>query len=217
MINAAWGLGEAIVAGRVTPDTFIVNKQTSEISSQEIADKDVMTVRLPEGTREEPVPADRRKHASLQPPQAAQLAKLGVRIEQLYGRPMDIEWAIVGGQIFIVQARPITALPEPRATLDWALPRPSGRYMRSSVIELLPDPLSPLFATLAIPLWNEAYGGLMQYIGLARAFPEQPLMTINDYAYYDFSKIGAWPMIRALPRLIPRDRLDEACGGAVGG
>ncbi len=204
MINAAWGLGEAIVGGQVTPDTFIVNKQSSAIASQEIADKNVMTVRSPEGTREEPVPADQRARPSLQPRQAAQLAQLGIRIEQLHGRPMDIEWAIHGGQISILQARPITALPEPRATLDWPLPRPNGRYVRSSVIELLPDPLSPLFATLAIPPWNEAHRELMKSIGLARVFADEPLMTINDYAYYDFSGIGVWPVILALPRVIPR-------------
>ena len=119
--------------------------------------------------------------------------------------PMDIEWAIAWrARISILQARPITALPEPRPTLDWPLPRPNGRYVRSSVIELLPDPLSPLFATLAIPPWNEAYRELMQSIGLARVFPEEYLLTINDYAYYDFSQFGVWPMILALPRLIPR-------------
>jgi pyruvate,water dikinase len=108
------------------------------------------------------------------------------------------------GQIFIVQARPITALPEPPVTLDWRMPQPQGKYARTSVIELLPDPLSPLFATLALPPWNEAYRGLAQYIGLARMFPEQYLITINDYAYYDVSRFGAWGMILALRRLIPR-------------
>jgi phosphohistidine swiveling domain-containing protein len=204
MINAAWGSREAIVAGQVTPDTFIVNKQTGAIASQVIADKDVMTVRFSDRTREEPVPTDQRKQSSLQPAQATQLAGLGVQIEQLYGQPMDIEWTIEGGRISIVQARPITALPEPQPTLDWPLPQPNGRYVRSSLIELLPDPLSPLFATLAIPPFNDAYRGLMHFIGLTRALPEQLLVTINDYAYYDFSRFGTWPMILALPRLIPR-------------
>ena len=204
MINAAWGLGEAIVGGQVTPDTFIVNKQTGAIASQGIADKDVMTMLLPEGTSEQPVPDGRRKQAALEPEQAAELARVGVQIEQLYGQPMDIEWAIHGGQLFVVQARPITALPDPQPTLEWTLPQPKGRYARSSVIELLPDPLSPLFATLAIPPWNDAYRDLMQVTGLTRALPERFLVTINDYAYYDLSRFGAWGMILALPRLIPR-------------
>ena len=166
MINAAWGLGEAIVGGQVTPDTIVIDKATGSVRSQDLADKGVMTLRLAEGTREDAVPAERRKQAALQPREAAELARLGVQIEELYGQPMDIEWALRDEQFSILQARPITALPEPRATLDWTLPQPKGKYARSSVIELLPDPLSPLFATLAMPPWNDAYRGLMQSIGL---------------------------------------------------
>ncbi|MCI0397931.1 MAG: phosphoenolpyruvate synthase [Chloroflexi bacterium] len=187
VINAAWGLGEAIVGGLVTPDTLVVNKQTGTIESEEIADKEVMTVQLPEGTGEEPVPAGRRTQAALDPQQAAELARLGVQIEQLYSQPMDIEWAMQDGRLFIVQARPITALPEPRVTLDWTVPRKRGSYWRSSVIELLPDPLSPLFATLALPLWNDAMRGLVKGTAMERMMSElQLLLTLNDYAYYDF-------------------------------
>src|SRR5262249_47791138 len=60
MINAAWGLGKAIVGGHVTPDTIVINKHSGALTSQEIAEKTVMTVRLPECTREEPVPVDQR-------------------------------------------------------------------------------------------------------------------------------------------------------------
>jgi phosphohistidine swiveling domain-containing protein len=206
VINAAWGLGEAIVGGLVTPDTFIVNKQTGAIESQEIAVKEVMTVRLPEGTREEPVPADNRTHAALQAPQAAELARLGTQIEQLYGQPMDVEWAVHDGRFFILQARPITALPEPPATLEWKLPRARGRYMRSSAIELLPDPLSPLFATLALPIWSDAARGLMKQLGMAGVMPEPMFLTINDYAYYDFglSASQSARMLLWMLRFIPR-------------
>jgi phosphohistidine swiveling domain-containing protein len=115
-----------------------------------------------------------------------QLARLGVKIEQLYGRPMDIEWAMCDGRIFIVQARPVTALPEPGAALEWKVPREGARYFRTSVAELLPEPLSPLFATLALPLWNEATQQLMaQSLGILRsAFA---LVTIHEYVYYEIA------------------------------
>ncbi len=213
MINAAWGLGEAIVGGHVTPDTLTVDKPTGVIDSKEIADKEVMTVLSAGGTREEPVPADRRKQPALQPPQAAELARLGVQIEQLYGMPMDVEWALHDGRPFILQARPITALPEPRAALDWPLPSPKGKYGRASVVELLPEPLSPLFATLALPLWNEGYRELLRAIGLSGMFPEEYLLTINDYAYYDYSKFSGWRMIIALPRWVPARA--SGCAGAI--
>ena len=212
VINAAWGLGEAIVGGHVTPDTFVVDKQTGALESQEIADKEVMTVQSPEGTREEPVPAEKRKQAALSESQAIELSKLGRQIETLYGQPMDIEWALHDGRFFILQARPITALPEQRVTLEWKLPRPDGKYVRQSVIELLPDPLSPLFATLGIPAWNDSIYTLMlplgmQSVKLSDFLPEgwQMLTTINDYAYYDGSGFTGKQSIRALmamPRLI---------------
>ena len=69
VINAAWGLGEAIVGGKVTPDTYVVNRQTDAIESREIADKEVMTVRLSAGTQEEAVPDERRKQPALEPAQ----------------------------------------------------------------------------------------------------------------------------------------------------
>jgi pyruvate,water dikinase len=202
MINAAWGLGEAIVGGQVTPDTVIVAKQTGEIRSQDIAVKEVMTVRVPGGTRDEPVPARKRRQAALQPEQASELARLGLEIEHLYGQPMDIEWAISGGRFFILQARPITALPEPRATLEWKLPRTGGQYARNSVIELLPNPLSPLFATLALPIWNEALQALVQRIGFDRGLAKRfRLQTINDYAYTEFG-FSAWESVKLAFSLI---------------
>jgi rifampicin phosphotransferase len=186
MINAAWGLGEAIVSGRVTPDTIVMNKQTGAIASQEIACKEVMTVRSPEGTREEPVPVDKRQRAALEPAQATELARLGVKIEQLYGQAMDIEWAMCDGRIFIVQARPVTALPEPRAALEWKIPRAGARYFRQSVAELLPEPLSPLFATLALPLWTDAtLKAMSEAMGLKS--DSFALVTIHEYAYYELA------------------------------
>lgn len=187
MINAAWGLGEAIVSGRVTPDTIVIHKPKGAIASQEIADKEIMTVRTPEGTREEPVPAQRRKQAALEPAQAAELARLCVRIEQLYGQAMDVEWALCEGQIFILQARPITALPEARVTLDWKVPRTHGRYYRMSVAEILPEPLSPLFATLALPAWNDATLQLLAASGIGFPPASIRLMTIHDYVYYQLA------------------------------
>ena len=210
MINAAWGLGEAIVSGQVTPDTVVVDKASGTIIKQEIAEKDVMTVRTQIGTHEEPVPADRRTQAVLSPAQAAELARIGVRIEDLYGQPMDIEWALRDGRVFVVQARPITALPEPAAgppvtqAAEWKLPNPKGQYYRASVIELLPDPLSPLFATLGLPAYARATAGIFEILGIANALPEDILITINGYGYYNMSltPMQVARMMLAVPRIL---------------
>ena len=100
---------------------------------------------------------------------------------------MDIEWALADGKFAILQARPITALPaEPRAAIEWKRPNPKGQYMRGSVVDLLPDPVSPLFATLAIPAVAQV--GIKQVLGpLTRSEPDLPgdyITTINDYALH---------------------------------
>ncbi|HEX6606190.1 MAG TPA: PEP/pyruvate-binding domain-containing protein, partial [Chloroflexia bacterium] len=191
-INAAWGLGEAIVGGQVTPDTVVVNKADGSVIEQQINEKDVMTVRTPTGTEEAPVPPDRRQQPVLTTAQAGDLARLGTRIEALYGRPMDIEWARDDGQVFVVQARPITALPEPGAVpaaraAEWELPHPKGRYMRSSLLELLPDPLSPLFATLGMAAFNRAMSAFGRKLGLGALLTNDMLTTVNGYGYYDLT------------------------------
>ena len=209
VINAAWGLGESIVGGSVTPDTYIVTKRNGTVESQTIADKAVMTVRQIKGTREEPVPAGKRRQASLQPNKVAKLAALGVGVEQLYGRPMDIEWTLSGERIFILQARPITTLPESCVSLDWTPPRAKGRYVRKAVVELLPDPLSPLFATLALPAWNASLRPIANRVAPTFSLPEHfmNLITINDYAYYDFSVTISQGvrLTLAFPRFIKRE------------
>src|SRR5690242_12106113 len=215
MINAAWGLGEAIVGGQVTPDTVVVNKADGTIAMQQITEKDVMTVRTAEGTHEEPAPADQRNKAVLDASQAAELARIGVQIEKLYGQPMDIEWAQQNSHVFVVQARPITALPDAPTEVsaakapagfqesDWPLPSPKGKYTRNSVIELLPDPLSPLFATLGLPAVARATKGLMADMKVPPVFAGDVLVTINDYAYYDlgFTSKEAFALMVSMPRL----------------
>ncbi|GCE50867.1 pyruvate,water dikinase [Thermosporothrix hazakensis] len=190
MINAAWGLGEAIVGGQVTPDTLVVDKESGEVVERQISSKDVMTVRTAEGTHEEPVPLEKRTQPVLSAKQVAELVRLGMQVEQLYKQPMDIEWALHEEHFFLVQARPITALPEPAAPREWKLPKANGRYMRSSVIELMPDPLSPLFTTLGLPAWNRVYKQLGEELGLSFLYNDSFLTTVNGYAYYDLSALN---------------------------
>jgi len=74
-----------------------------------------------------------------------------LKIEQFYGMPMDVEWALADDQFAIVQARPITILP-----LEWKVPDPKAVYARGSLAEHTPSPVTPLFATLGLRLANEA-------------------------------------------------------------
>lgn len=145
VINAAWGLGEAIVGGQVTPDTYVLDKASGALVEQQISQKLMMTVRTDEGTHEAAVPADQAGRPVLSPAQAAELARIGVAIEQLYDQPMDIEWAMAGGQCFIVQARPITTLrSEAPATEEWN-DSLTGEYLwtNANLGEAVPDVMTP--------------------------------------------------------------------------
>jgi len=110
-INAAWGPGETLVGGRVNPDTILLDKRSHAILEQKIADKQVMAAPAAGGTEERAVPDAERRLPVLSGAQAAELAGLAERVEQLYQAPVDIEWALVDGAFWLLQARPITALP----------------------------------------------------------------------------------------------------------
>ena len=158
VINAAWGLGEAVVSGAVTPDSIVVDKIAGRILSRETATKRVMTVRTANGTEEETVSTEQQNAPVLTEAQALELSRYGSEIEALYGMPMDIEWTLSAGQLAIVQARPITALPKLVAELptEWPLPDPKAHYARGSLAEHTPSPVSPLFATMGLRIANEA-------------------------------------------------------------
>jgi len=110
MINASWGLGESIVGGTVTPDTFIVRKSDLAVINRVIADKQHMTVSAPGGTREVDVPRFLRKEASLTDEQVVEMAKLALTLEATMEHPVDVEGAYAGGELYLLQCRPITTL-----------------------------------------------------------------------------------------------------------
>jgi len=115
VIESSWGLGESVVSGSVTPDEFIVDKETLRIIERRISEKTVERIRDPKtGTVVEvEVPPERRKAPSLTDKEVVRLAELGKLIEAHYGRPQDIEWAIdknlpFPDNVFILQSRPET-------------------------------------------------------------------------------------------------------------
>lgn len=208
VISAAWGLGEAVVGGLVTPDTLTVAKASGAIVDRQIADKTIMTVRTAEGTTEQPVPDALRHVAVLSDAAAAALARMGMQVETLYGMPMDIEWALVDGEIFILQARPITALPANAEALaeTWEMPDPKGHYMRVSITELLPDPLTPLFDTLGMNAIDRGIDRIMQeMLNMPPAALKGFMVSINGYAYQNghFTSRQWWLLLtRMAPAMI---------------
>lgn len=192
VINAAWGLGEAIVGGAVTPDTVVVEKSTWRIASRTIAAKTVMTVLTDNGVEERPIPRAQQEQPVLDDATAIELARYGAQIEAHYGAPMDIEWAIAGGAIAILQARPITNLPPaPLRDVRWEPPRPGTVWMRRQVVEHMPEPLSPLFDELYLQGLDQSMEEIAVFLSDLSGieinvwdFVEPPVTaTINGYAY----------------------------------
>ena len=189
-ITASWGLGESVVAGTVTPDHYVIRKNTVEVIDRELGDKAVQTIRVAAGIQQESVPLKMRRHYCLTNVQAEKLAQIGLQIESLYGTPMDIEWALAEGEWFILQARPITVLPEPDLDMPqhWKLPKGAYAAMRNNIVELMADPLSPLFGTLGLEAVNERMTDWMgNFLGDREILPDSPIITVNEYAYYNGS------------------------------
>ncbi|MSR13047.1 MAG: hypothetical protein EXR86_00455 [Gammaproteobacteria bacterium] len=113
VINASWGLGEGIVSGILTPDQYVVALETLDIKQQTVGDKEVQVIRAPNGigTITSTVPHSLREALSLSAPKAMALAELGREVMTFYeGFPQDIEWALAGDQLYLLQSRPITGV-----------------------------------------------------------------------------------------------------------
>jgi pyruvate,water dikinase len=110
VVTASWGLGESLVGGTVTPDTWIVRRATGQLLDERIGDKCRMTVTTPDGCRDVDVPRVLRKMPSLSTQQVHEVALLAAQLEELQGRPVDIECAYAGGRLYLLQCRPITTL-----------------------------------------------------------------------------------------------------------
>ncbi|MCP5096740.1 MAG: phosphoenolpyruvate synthase [Chloroflexi bacterium] len=148
-IDASYGLGEALVAGLVSADLYRVDKRTNELVTVQVGDKQMAIRPLPEGgTIHETITGDARTAQVLTTAQAVELSQIGARIEAHYGKPQDIEWAIVEDEIFILQSRPITSLyplPAP-APLDDGL----HAYISISHAQVMTDPMSQM----GISMWK---------------------------------------------------------------
>lgn len=142
-IDAGFGLGEALVSGLVTADLYRVHKRTGELLEVRVGDKRVALRARPEGgTREEVLDDDLRHARVLEQGALRKLTELGVAVEAHYGSPQDLEWGLEKGELFLLQARPITSLyplPEP-APEDRAL----HLYVSFGHLQNMMEPLTPL-------------------------------------------------------------------------
>ncbi|WP_227355926.1 phosphoenolpyruvate synthase [Haladaptatus salinisoli] len=158
-IEAGIGLGEALVAGDVTGDAVRVETRTGEILDYEVGDQQIAVQPLSEGGTET-VELDSAGSARvLSDKQVRMLVELGEEIEALFERPQDIEWCLADGDIYIVQARPITSL--------FPLPSPEPEddrlhvYYNFGHAQAMPEAMPPLVRDVwmaYVHLWMEEFG-----------------------------------------------------------
>ncbi len=109
LVEGAWGLGEAVVSGRVIPDHYVIARD-GHLKRSLVSRQDIAVVRDAQGGTVE-VPLEEKQATSqvLTEEELERLAGFGRRLEELFGTPQDIEWAIEEGDIYLLQSRPITA------------------------------------------------------------------------------------------------------------
>ncbi|HEV3027511.1 MAG TPA: PEP/pyruvate-binding domain-containing protein, partial [Planctomycetota bacterium] len=138
-IDASFGLGEALVSGLVTADLYQV--MAGAIVTKRISRKTLAIHPLPGGgTATEELPQDQQIRQALPDGRILELARLGVRIEEHYGRPQDIEWCFADGEFFIVQSRPITTLFPPPQAVDGKL----HLFFSFGHVQMMTEPMKPL-------------------------------------------------------------------------
>ncbi|WP_297421844.1 PEP/pyruvate-binding domain-containing protein [Clostridium sp.] len=109
LISAGYGLGEAVVSGLITPDSFILNKE-GNVKEKKLGSKEIRIRLTEEGTVTEQVPKSKREIYCLEDKELMQLKTLAQLVEKHYGSYQDTEWALSKGKIYLLQARPITTI-----------------------------------------------------------------------------------------------------------
>jgi pyruvate,water dikinase len=223
-LNSSWGLGEAVVSGKVNPDQYVLDRETLAIKDKTVSEKRVMTVasEAGQGTSEVGVPRDGRSVEALPDDRIQELAGIGVRIEAHYGFPQDIEWGYANGRFAILQSREVTAADidlhegmEAWQTPDALAELTSERWVWSRAYsdELQTGPSTPLMYTFAQPhriktkLLALEFAGFDEFAGYsADRWQDMPLFRwYGARAYYNTHFEREWMRI-----FIPPFARDEA-------
>ncbi|MGH9345888.1 MAG: PEP/pyruvate-binding domain-containing protein [Vicinamibacterales bacterium] len=227
VINAAWGLGESVASGRVTPDTIVVNTRLDRVARVHIGDKATMTVLAADGVSVVDVEEDRRRQPVLDTGRALELVRLGRRVHEMCGAPQEIEWALAGTHLFVLQSRPVTGLPPARQPAcdeppaagpphddTWPAyaespPHAFDLWTQANVGEAWPDPVTPLVWSGAPLLMRTAMRHTLGRVGSTRARDIQWVQRFRGRVYYNE---GALTHVLSHELGLPATLLDAAHG-----
>jgi phosphohistidine swiveling domain-containing protein len=201
LAEASWGLGEAVVSGRVQPDRFRLDRETGNVLEKHLGNKSIRITK----SGEEHVPAAEQQQFCMSDAALAQLAELGRSVEHFYGDPRDVEWAYAGGQCYLLQARPITVagavereqvrqavVAELKAKAD-----PNGTvWVKYNLSEVLPEPTPMTWAVVQRFLAADGGFGAMN-----RDLGANPDLALGSLSAFDL--VAGRPManLSRLPRM----------------
>lgn len=152
VINSAFGLGELVVSGEGDVDQFVVDKASGEVADEHIAEKGRAIVARATGTELVAVEGERSTQPSLSRDEIVELTRLCTRVERFYAFPQDVEWAIAGGRLFLLQSRPVTKFP--------------ARWTRDESAERFPSPITPLTWDFTSEGFHESLAYSLDLMGL---------------------------------------------------
>ena len=210
IIESSYGLGEAIVLGKVKPDFFALDKRTLAVKKRAISTKDVVISTFTRDGREAPATGG---GASLSDEQLTELGRLGQRVEAYFGVPCDVEWALSSGEFYLLQARAIKGLD--RAAIDPAeservrqeeiaalreKAEPGGTvWARFNLAEILPEPTPMTWAIVRRFMSGQGGFGLTyQDLGY------QPDPSLDEVGVYDLVCGRPYCNLSREPRLFAR-------------
>lgn len=179
VVSAVHGVGEGLVSGALDADTYWLAANGGEVLDQDIADKREAFRRGAggEGCGREALPESMRRSPCLSREQLTKLHGLGRKLHDFYGRPQDVEWAFKGGDCYVLQTRPITAL----ATNTQGYP---NLWDNSNIVESYGGLTSPLSFTFALRNYKNVYIQFCEILGLSR-------QVVKDMEYYLGNMLGS--------------------------
>lgn len=200
VIEGVWGLGDVLVGGKVIPDHFVVERDMFNVVERKISHKEVMSQIAPTGVEVGDVPEHLRDMPVLEDIHLQELCSLGKEVEELFGCPQDIEWALCNGEIILLQARPITKNPSPTVWSRANMAETQPGYV--SYLSRIPENRPDFFVLGVLPLL-ECFG--------IRDIPEDLKLTDYIYGHVYVNMTAVHNTLGRIPGLSP-ELLDQSMG-----
>ena len=183
IVESVFGLGETLVSGKTAPDRFVLNGDSLVVISKHISEKRIESIVQPGGSvAERHLEPPRSTQQSIDESEARRLAEAGKEVAAAFGGPQDVEWSIRNGIIYLLQSRPISALPTGKSWEDRQV------WSNLNAGEVLPDVVTPASWSLAQALIFKIFSSIFGRLGMD--FGDNPLIgQVAGRAYFNLNTL----------------------------